>query len=109
MKLPSSNSRTIYLLAYPDSATSSSNQGYFTVLLPATYLVIYLRTYTLHKCTLYIHVFKCRDRKVEDSKLSCGEVFPPQIVFLKFVAVSLVLWLSAGLRCRPKLGFGLAA
>ena len=34
MKLPRSNSRTIYLLTYPDSATSSSKPGYFTVLLP---------------------------------------------------------------------------
>jgi hypothetical protein len=36
VKLPRSNSRTIYLPAYPDSATSSSNPGYFTVLLPMT-------------------------------------------------------------------------
>jgi hypothetical protein len=42
VKLPRSNSRTIYLLAYPDSATSSSKPGYFTVLLQVTYPVIYL-------------------------------------------------------------------
>jgi hypothetical protein len=31
-----------YLFTYPDSATSSSKPGYFTVLLPVTYPVIYL-------------------------------------------------------------------
>jgi hypothetical protein len=41
-EVPRCNSRTNYLLAYPDSATSSSKPGCFSVLLPVTYPVMYL-------------------------------------------------------------------